>query len=80
MKGTKKYSKTADKQNKVWDDNLNLRMACNKLLFLIERLDYVQWTIVMETRFGGFLSIRTSIIPKDLATWLLENLIQQVIH
>ncbi|KAJ8451709.1 hypothetical protein Cgig2_018343 [Carnegiea gigantea] len=48
-------------------------MACNKLLFLIERLDYEQWTAAMETDFGGFLSVRTSTIPKDLATWLLQK-------
>ncbi|KAJ8432427.1 hypothetical protein Cgig2_016057 [Carnegiea gigantea] len=48
-------------------------MACNKLLFLIERLDYEQWTAAMETGFGGFLSVRTSTIPKDLATWLLQK-------
>ncbi|KAJ8446933.1 hypothetical protein Cgig2_026431 [Carnegiea gigantea] len=48
-------------------------MACNKLLFLIERLDYEQWTPAMETGFGGFLSVRTSTIPKDLATWLLQK-------
>ncbi|KAJ8425483.1 hypothetical protein Cgig2_023899 [Carnegiea gigantea] len=27
----------------------------------------------MHTGFGGFLSVRTSTIPKDLATWLFEN-------
>ncbi|KAJ8426892.1 hypothetical protein Cgig2_005271 [Carnegiea gigantea] len=27
----------------------------------------------METGFGGFLSIRTSTIPKDFPTWLLQN-------
>jgi len=27
----------------------------------------------METGFGGFLSVRTSTIPKDLATWLLQK-------
>ncbi|KAJ8435402.1 hypothetical protein Cgig2_009653 [Carnegiea gigantea] len=48
-------------------------MACNKLLFLIERLDYEQWIAAMETGFGGFLSVRTSTIPKDLATWLLQK-------
>ncbi|KAJ8440091.1 hypothetical protein Cgig2_025290 [Carnegiea gigantea] len=31
-------------------------MACNKLLFLTERLDYEQWIAAMETGFGGFLS------------------------
>ncbi|KAJ8434394.1 hypothetical protein Cgig2_014241 [Carnegiea gigantea] len=48
-------------------------MACNKLLFLIERLNYEQWTAAMEIGFGGFLSVRTSTIPKDLATWLLQK-------
>ncbi|KAJ8426040.1 hypothetical protein Cgig2_021398 [Carnegiea gigantea] len=48
-------------------------MTCNKLLFLIERLDYEQWIAIMETSFGGFLSVRTLTIPKDLATWLLQK-------
>ncbi|KAJ8439024.1 LOW QUALITY PROTEIN: hypothetical protein Cgig2_028470 [Carnegiea gigantea] len=48
-------------------------MACNKLLLLIERLDYEQWTAAMETSFRGFLSIRTSTIPKDLARLLLQK-------
>ena len=48
-------------------------MACNELFFLIERLDYEQWTTAMEMDFGGFLSVRTSTIAKDLATWLLQK-------
>ncbi|KAJ8423136.1 hypothetical protein Cgig2_011757 [Carnegiea gigantea] len=48
-------------------------MACNKLLFLIKRLDYEQWIAAMETSFGGFLSVRTSTISKDLTTWLLQK-------
>ncbi|KAJ8437301.1 LOW QUALITY PROTEIN: hypothetical protein Cgig2_006405 [Carnegiea gigantea] len=39
-------------------------MACNKLLFLIERLDYAQCTAATKI---------TSTISKDLATWLLQN-------
>ena len=66
-----KHSKKAEKQIKVWDVNLKHRMACNKLLFLIKRLDYPRWIAVTETGFGGFLSVRKSTIPKDLATWLL---------
>jgi len=70
-KATKKRSKKADKQKKVWDGNLNYRIAYNKSLFLIERLNYAHWTTALETGFEGFISVRTSTIPKDLATWLL---------
>ena len=72
-KAVENHSEKDDTQNKLWDGNLNHRTVCNKLLILIERLDYEQRTAVMETCFGGFLSVRTSTIPKDLATWLLPN-------
>ena len=60
-------------RNKIKFGILKHRMACNNLFFLIKRLDYPQWIAAMETGFGGILSVRTSTIPKNLATWLIEN-------
>ncbi|KAJ8422749.1 LOW QUALITY PROTEIN: hypothetical protein Cgig2_015659 [Carnegiea gigantea] len=45
-------------------------MTRNKFLFLIKRLDYVQSTAAVEIGVGGFISVGTSTIPKDRATWL----------
>ncbi|KAJ8445884.1 hypothetical protein Cgig2_000196 [Carnegiea gigantea] len=37
------------------------------------RLDYEQWSAIVQTGFGGILSVRTKLIPKKLARWLLEK-------
>ncbi|KAJ8435722.1 LOW QUALITY PROTEIN: hypothetical protein Cgig2_002679 [Carnegiea gigantea] len=38
-----------------------------------KRLDYEKWSVVMETGFGGILIVRTRLILKRLARWLLEK-------
>ncbi|KAJ8425783.1 hypothetical protein Cgig2_020921 [Carnegiea gigantea] len=35
-------------------------MTCNKLLFLIERLDHTRWIATMETGFGGGNTLKLS--------------------
>ncbi|KAJ8432985.1 LOW QUALITY PROTEIN: hypothetical protein Cgig2_022629 [Carnegiea gigantea] len=42
-------------------------------LNVVERLDHDQWTAIMPTGFGGMLAVRTRLIPKRLARWLLES-------
>jgi len=39
---------------------------------LVERLEYEQWSAIVEAGFGGILSVRTKLIPKKLARWMLE--------
>ncbi|KAJ8436327.1 hypothetical protein Cgig2_005251 [Carnegiea gigantea] len=39
----------------------------------VKRLDYDQWSAIMHTGFGGILSMRTKLILKKLARWLLEK-------
>ena len=48
-------------------------MALGGFLNWVERLDYEQWPAIMEIGFGGILAVRTRLIPKLLAQWLLEN-------
>jgi len=48
-------------------------MASGGLVNLIERLNYNQWSTMVDCGFGGFLAIRTKLIPKALAPWLLEK-------
>ncbi|KAJ8434671.1 hypothetical protein Cgig2_030057 [Carnegiea gigantea] len=36
-------------------------------------VNYDQWSAIMHTGFGGILSVRTKLIPKKLARWLLEK-------
>ncbi|KAJ8432847.1 hypothetical protein Cgig2_024535 [Carnegiea gigantea] len=47
--------------------NLNHRMACDKLLSLIKRLDYAQWIAAVETGFGGILKIIEEDVRATLA-------------
>ncbi|KAJ8422901.1 hypothetical protein Cgig2_026422 [Carnegiea gigantea] len=49
------------------------RMAPGGFLTLVERLEYEQWSAIVEAQFGGILSVRTKLIPKSLAKWLLEK-------
>ena len=58
---------------KSWKGLLRHRMAPGGFLTLVERLDYDQWSAIMHTGFGGMLSVRTKLIPKKLARWLLEQ-------
>jgi len=48
-------------------------MDVKGLMHLVERLDYEQWSSIMESGFGGFLPVRTSCILKQLARWLLDH-------
>ncbi|KAJ8433028.1 hypothetical protein Cgig2_015455 [Carnegiea gigantea] len=48
-------------------------MASGGFLNLVERLDHEQWSAIMETGFGGMLAVRTRLIPKQLARWLLNS-------
>ncbi|KAJ8451409.1 hypothetical protein Cgig2_017800 [Carnegiea gigantea] len=36
-------------------------------------LEYEQWSAIINAGFGGILSVRTKLIPKSLARWLLEK-------
>ncbi|KAJ8438360.1 hypothetical protein Cgig2_015287 [Carnegiea gigantea] len=60
-------------KTKSWSGILRHRMAVKVLMHLVDRLDYEQWSAIMETGFGGFLAVRTSRIPKQLAHWLLDH-------
>ena len=46
-------------------------MALGGFLNLVERIDYKQWSVIMEIGFGGILAVRTRLIPKRLVRWLL---------
>ncbi|KAJ8420308.1 hypothetical protein Cgig2_028058 [Carnegiea gigantea] len=52
---------------------LQHRIAPGGFLNLVERLDHEQWSAIREIGFGGMLAVRTRLIPKRLARWLLEN-------
>ena len=60
-------------KTRSWSGLLRHRMAPGGFLTLVERLDYDQWSSIMHTGFGGMLSVRTKLIPKKLARWLLEQ-------
>ncbi|KAJ8424455.1 hypothetical protein Cgig2_016222 [Carnegiea gigantea] len=47
------------------DRTLRHRMAPGEFLNLVERLDYEQWSAVMDTGFGGILAARTRLDPWD---------------
>ena len=49
------------------------RMALSGFLNLVERLEHEQWSAIMETGFRGILVMRTRLMPKRLARWLLES-------
>ncbi|KAJ8445809.1 hypothetical protein Cgig2_027890 [Carnegiea gigantea] len=42
-------------------------MALGGFLNLVERLDYEQWSAIMDTEFGGILAVRTRLVPERLA-------------
>ena len=48
-------------------------MAPGGFLSLVERLQYEQWLAIVDAGFGGILSARKKLIPKSLASWLLEK-------
>jgi len=48
-------------------------MAPGGLVTLIERLNYNQWSTIMDCAFVGLLIIRTKSIPKVTTQWLLES-------
>ena len=48
-------------------------MVPGGFLNLVERLDYEQWSAVMDTGFRGILAVRTRLVPKRLARWLREK-------
>ncbi|KAJ8426140.1 hypothetical protein Cgig2_022437 [Carnegiea gigantea] len=48
-------------------------MALGGFLRLVERLEYKQWSAIVEIGFGGLLVVRTKFIPKKLVRWLLEK-------
>ena len=56
-----------------WSGVLRYRIAAGGFLTLVKRLDYEQWSAIVETGFGGMLSMRTKLIPKKIARWLLEK-------
>ncbi|KAJ8432083.1 hypothetical protein Cgig2_024693 [Carnegiea gigantea] len=60
-------------RTKSWGGLLKHRMAPGGFLRLVERLQYEQWLAIVNAGFGGILSIRTKLIPKSLARWLLEK-------
>ena len=43
------------------------------LATLIGRLNYDQWSAIMDCTFTGILAIRTKSILKTMARWLLES-------
>ncbi|KAJ8432080.1 LOW QUALITY PROTEIN: hypothetical protein Cgig2_024690 [Carnegiea gigantea] len=56
-----------------WSGLLRHRMAPGSFLRLVERLEYEQWSAIVEPGFRGIFSIRTKLILKSLARWLLEK-------
>ncbi|KAJ8424951.1 hypothetical protein Cgig2_018758 [Carnegiea gigantea] len=56
-----------------WSGLLRHRIALGGFLRLVERLEYEQWSAIVEAGFGGILSVRTKLIPKKLSRWLLEK-------
>ncbi|KAJ8453110.1 hypothetical protein Cgig2_014873 [Carnegiea gigantea] len=60
-------------RTKSWTGLLRHRVAPGDFLTLVERLDYEQWSAIMQTGFGGILSVKMKLIPKRLARWLLEK-------
>jgi len=52
---------------------LRYRMALSGFLTLVERLDYKQWSAIVQTGLRRILWVRTKLIPKKLARWLLEK-------
>ncbi|KAJ8420867.1 hypothetical protein Cgig2_010210 [Carnegiea gigantea] len=52
---------------------LRHRMAPGGFLNLVERLDYEQWSTIMDTEFREILAVRTRLVPKRLARWSLEK-------
>ena len=58
---------------KSWKGLLRHRMASGGFLNVVERLDHDQWRAIMPIGFGGMLAVRTRLIPKRLARWLLES-------
>jgi len=48
-------------------------MASYGLVNLIEKLDYKQWSAIMQAEFREILAIRTKLIPKTLDQLLLEK-------
>ncbi|KAJ8450758.1 hypothetical protein Cgig2_021230 [Carnegiea gigantea] len=56
-----------------WSGLLRHRMALGGFLTFVERLEYEQLSAIVEARFGEILSIRTKLIPKKLARWLLKK-------
>ncbi|KAJ8422110.1 LOW QUALITY PROTEIN: hypothetical protein Cgig2_011153 [Carnegiea gigantea] len=53
-------------------------MAYNKLFFLIERLDFTQWTAAMETGFGRFLFLFQNFDPTSNKLKLSDNRILEI--
>jgi len=60
-------------RTRSWSGLLRHRMAPGGFLSLVERLQYEQWLAIVDAGFGGILSVRTKLIPKSLARWLLEK-------
>ncbi|KAJ8423419.1 hypothetical protein Cgig2_032669 [Carnegiea gigantea] len=60
-------------RTKSWIGLLRHRMALGGFLNLVERLDYEQWSAIMDIGFEGILAVRTRLLPKRLAKWLLEK-------
>ncbi|KAJ8429930.1 LOW QUALITY PROTEIN: hypothetical protein Cgig2_017980 [Carnegiea gigantea] len=58
---------------KSWTVLLQHRMCPGGFINLVERLDYEKWSAVMEIGFGAILAVRTRLILKRLARWLLEK-------
>ncbi|KAJ8438925.1 hypothetical protein Cgig2_033812 [Carnegiea gigantea] len=56
-----------------WSGLLRHRIAPGGFLRLVERLEYEQWSAIVDAGFGYILSVRTKLIPKSLARWLLEK-------
>jgi len=48
-------------------------MATNGLVTLIKRLNYNQWSAIMDCAFARLLAIRTKSTPKAMVQWLLES-------
>jgi len=56
-----------------WSCLLRQRMAPDGFLRLVERLEYEQWSAIVDAGFGEIFSVRTQLIPKSLARGLLEK-------
>ncbi|KAJ8423245.1 hypothetical protein Cgig2_022416 [Carnegiea gigantea] len=67
------HSEYATEPENAVNDKPCHRIAPGGFLNLVGRLNYKQWSAIIEKGFGGILAVRTRLVPKRLARGLLEK-------